>query len=77
MAGDKSMSIASDNATQAEIFSLVAKMNSILATIEGMKAFNKYREMQEFSPGYDESSFLGAEIELRKISEELMEISKR
>lgn len=43
----------------------------VKAEIEGMKALNKERELNDYSLAYDESVFLDRAVMLRKISEEI------
>ena len=42
---------------QAEMYALVAQMNSIIAEIEGMKAENQLRSLHEESPAYGDKEF--------------------
>ena len=50
---------------------LIAKMNSINATVEGMKAFNQSRVMRDESPGYCETDFFDLADRLDGIAKQL------
>jgi len=54
-----------------EMWALVAEMHAALATIEGMKAFNQYRESHGDAQGYDEGCFLECGTELDRIAKRL------
>ena len=56
---------------QAKMFSLVAKMYSLNAAIEGMKAANIERRSQGYTLAYAEGSFFAAELDLQDISAKL------
>jgi hypothetical protein len=53
---------------QAQMFALVAEMNAILVSVEGMKAANTERESQGFALAYPESIFNDASKDLEGIA---------
>jgi len=56
---------------QAQMYAIVAEMNSIIASIEGMKATNVERQNQGFALAYDESAFDGCRKELEALATKL------
>jgi hypothetical protein len=57
---------------QAQMYSLVAKMHSLIANIEGMKSDNIEREANGYALAWPGSCFFEAQSELQKISESLI-----
>ena len=56
-----------DTVNQPELYAYIAKMHSILACIEGMKAANIERVQRGQSLAYNEFMFFDAQTELEKI----------
>lgn len=57
---------------QAQMFALVAEMNAILVSIEGMKAANTERESQGLALAYPESIFNDASKDIEGIATALL-----
>lgn len=55
---------------------LIAKMNSINASVEGMKAFNCGRTMNGESPGFNEVNFEHEADKLNAIAEDFEKLSR-
>jgi uncharacterized protein (DUF952 family) len=60
----------------ANIYSLTAKMYSVIANVEGMVAENAARERRGYAHAWDEAQFADAANELETISQDLLVLSK-
>lgn len=56
---------------QSNMYALVAEMNSVIASVEGMKAENMQRSALGQSMAYTEESFAIREVDLMVISRRL------
>ena len=63
--------------TLASLHSMIAEVESIKATIEGMKALNAYRMAREETIAYGEDEFFKAGTELLAISKQMISLTTK